>query len=81
MYRGWQVPAVFHIYEDSKHNLWFATRNGVSMRTVNGEAVRLDTLQVGSNQMRNIPAMYLTEGNDGDMWVASNTHGDFSASL
>lgn len=47
------------------------------MRTVNGEAVRLDTLQVGSNQMRNIPAMYLTEGNDGDMWVASNTHGVF----
>lgn len=34
---------VFHIYEDSKHNLWFATRNGVSMRTMDGEAVRLDT--------------------------------------
>ena len=68
---------VFHIYEDSKHNLWFATRNGVSMRTVNGEAVRLDTLQVGNSQMRNVPTMYMTEGNDGDMWVASNTHGVF----
>ena len=61
---------VFHIYEDSKHNLWFATRNGVSMRTMNGEAVRLDTLQVGNSQMRNVPTMYMTEGNDGDMWVA-----------
>ena len=61
---------VFHIYEDSKHNLWFATRNGVSMRTMDGEAVRLDTLQVGNSQMRNVPTMYMTEGNDGDMWVA-----------
>lgn len=68
---------VFHIYEDSKHNLWFATRNGVSMRTMDGEAVRLDTLQVGNSQMRNVPTMYMTEGNDGDMWVASNTHGVF----
>lgn len=44
---------------------------------MNGEAVRLDTLQVGNSQMRNVPTMYMTEGNDGDMWVASNTHGVF----
>lgn len=66
---------VFYIYEDSKHNLWFATRNGISMRTVDGKAMRFDTLQVGSNVMRNIHTMYLTEGNNGDMWAASNTHG------
>lgn len=66
---------VFYIFEDSKHNLWFATRNGVSMRTAGGQAVRLDTLQVGNNLMRNIHTMYLTEGTDGDIWAASNTHG------
>ena len=66
---------VFYIYEDSKHNLWFATRNGVSMRTADGKAVRFDNLQVGSSLMKNVHTMYLTEGSDGDMWVASNTHG------
>lgn len=66
---------VFYIYEDSRHNLWFATRTGVSMRTADGKAVRLDTLQVGNSWMRNIHSVYLTEGSNGDMWVASNTHG------
>jgi len=66
---------VFYIYEDSGHNLWFATRNGVSMRTADGQAVRFDSLQVGNSLMKNIHTMYLTEGGDGDMWIASNTHG------
>lgn len=66
---------VFYIYEDSKHNLWFATRTGVSMRTAEGKAVRLDTLQVGNSWMKNIHSVYLTEGSNGDIWVASNTHG------
>ncbi|NDV57366.1 hybrid sensor histidine kinase/response regulator transcription factor [Bacteroides sp. 519] len=66
---------VFHIYEDSGHNLWFATRNGMSMHKANGETVRFDNLQVGNNLMKNIHTMYLTEGINGDMWAASNTHG------
>lgn len=66
---------VFYIYEDSKHNLWFATRTGVSMRTADGKAMRFDTLRVGNGLMRNTHSVYLTEGSEGDIWVASNTHG------
>lgn len=66
---------VYYVYEDKEHNLWFATRNGVSVRTVEGKAVRFDSLQVGGSSMRSVVALGLTEGNGDDVWVASGTHG------
>ncbi|MDO4163953.1 MAG: two-component regulator propeller domain-containing protein [Bacteroides sp.] len=66
---------VYHVYEDSKHNLWFSTRTGVSMRTFDDKAVRFDTLMIGDTSMRSILTVGATEGNDGDIWVASGTHG------
>lgn len=67
--------SVYNIFEDSRHNLWFATRNGVSMRTVDGKAVRFDSLRIGDTYMKDLLAMQIVEGADGDMWIASNTHG------
>ncbi|MCD8182612.1 MAG: hypothetical protein LUE99_05400 [Bacteroides sp.] len=43
---------VYNIFEDLKHNLWFVTRNGVSMRNADGKAVRFDSLQVGNSLMK-----------------------------
>lgn len=68
-------PCVYHICEDSKQNLWFATKGGVSMRAADGTPMRIDSLKVGNVPLRDIVAMYLTEGADGEMWVASSTHG------
>ena len=69
--------SVYNIFEDSRHNLWFATRSGVSMRTLEGKAVRFDSLRTGNLYMKDILAIQITEGADGDMWFASNTHGIF----
>lgn len=66
---------VYHVCEDSKHNLWFATRYGVSMRTFDGKAVRFDSLRIGDTAMRSILTVWTAEGNDGDIWVASGTRG------
>ncbi len=66
---------IYYIYEDSGKNLWFATRGGVSMRAADGTPVRIDSLKVGNTAVRDMVAMQLTEGPDGAIWVASNTHG------
>ena len=66
---------VYHVYEDSKHNLWFSTRNGVSMRRADGKAVRFDSLMVENDAMRSVVTLGVVEGSDGDIWVASGTHG------
>ena len=66
---------IYDIYEDSKQNLWFATRGGVSMRAADGTPVRIDSLKVGGVAIQDMVAMQLTEGGNGEMWMASNTHG------
>ncbi|WP_300701741.1 two-component regulator propeller domain-containing protein [Bacteroides sp.] len=67
---------VYHIFEDSRRDLWFATRAGISMRLADGTALRFDSLQVVDNViMKDVVAMQIAEGNKGEMWVASNTHG------
>lgn len=68
-------PCIYHICEDSRQNLWFATKGGVSMRAADGTPVRLDSLRVGNVPLQDMVAMYLAEGVDGEMWVASSTHG------
>ena len=66
---------IYSIYEDSKQNMWFATRGGVSMRTADGTPVRIDSLKVGDTMMYDVVAMQIVEGNNGDMWVTSSTNG------
>lgn len=66
---------IYDIYEDSKQNLWFATRGGVSMRAADGTPVRIDSLKVGGVAIQDMVAMQLVEGSNGEMWIASNTHG------
>ncbi|MCD7942182.1 MAG: response regulator, partial [Bacteroides intestinalis] len=66
---------IYDIYEDSKQNLWFATRGGVSMRAADGTPVRIDSLKVGGVAIQDMVAMQLVEGSNGEMWMASNTHG------
>lgn len=66
---------IYHICEDSKQNLWFATKGGVSMRAADGTPVRIDSLKVGNVPLSDMVAMYLAEGSGGEMWMASSTHG------
>ena len=66
---------IYYICEDSKQNLWFATKSGVSMRAADGTPVRFDTLKVGDVAVRDMVVMQLVEGHDSEMWLASNTHG------
>lgn len=66
---------VYHIYEDTHRNLWFATREGISVRMADGTPLKFGSLQAGDIKMEDVVAMQITEGNKGDMWVASNTHG------
>lgn len=74
----WLVGScAYYVYEDSGHNLWFATRNGISMRTAGGEAVRFDSLPVNNVPMKNIVTNCLVEGKHGDIWGASGVYGVF----
>lgn len=66
---------IYYICEDSKQNLWFATRNGVSMRAADGTPVRFDSLKVEGVDVQDMVVMQLAEGCDGEIWLASNTHG------
>ncbi len=66
---------IYYICEDSKQNLWFATKGGVSMRAADGTPVRLDFLRVEDVTVQDMVVMQLAEGRDGEMWLASNTHG------
>ena len=66
---------IYYICEDSKQNLWFATKSGISMRAADGTSVRFDSLKVGDVAVRDMVVMQLVEGRDGEMWLASNTHG------
>lgn len=66
---------IYHICEDSKQNLWFATKGGVSMRTADGTPVRIDSLEVDNIPLSDMVAMHLTEGTGGEMWMASSTYG------
>lgn len=66
---------VYHIFEDTRRNLWFATRAGVSVRMADGTPLKFNALQAGNIKMEDVVAMQIAEGNKGDMWVASNTHG------
>ncbi len=66
---------IYYICEDSKQNLWFATKSGVSMRAADGTPVRFDSLKVGDVAVRDMVVMQLVEGHDSEMWLASNTHG------
>lgn len=66
---------IYNIFEDSRRNIWFATKGGVSVRLADGTALKFDSLQAGNVIMREVVAMQIEEGIKGDMWVASNTHG------
>ena len=66
---------IYYICEDSKQNLWFANRNGVSMRAADGTPVRFDSLKVEGVDVQDMVVMQLAEGCDGEIWLASNTHG------
>ena len=66
---------IYYICEDSKQNLWFATKSGISMRAADGTPVRFDSLKVGDVAVRDMVVMQLVEGHDSEMWLASNTHG------
>lgn len=66
---------IYYIYEDSRHNLWFATRGGTSMRAADGIPVRFDSLSVGGVPVQDMVVMQLAEGHNGDMCMASSTHG------
>lgn len=66
---------IYYICEDSKQNLWFATRSGVSMRAADGTPVRFDSLKVEGVDVQDMVVMQLAEGCDGEIWLASNTHG------
>ena len=67
--------AVYHIYEDSRHNLWFASRGGISMRKADGGAARFDSLQVEGTMLGNVTVVQVAEGADGEMWGATEKHG------
>lgn len=45
------------------------------MRRADGKAVRFDSLMVENDAMRSVVTLGVVEGNDGDIWVASGTHG------
>lgn len=66
---------IYHIYEDSRQYLWFATRGGVSVRLPDDSALRFDSLRSTNIIMKDVVAMQITEGNKDEMWIASNTHG------
>lgn len=66
---------IYYIYEDSKQNLWFATKGGVSMRAADGTPVRFDSLRLGDIAVRDMVVMQLVEGRNDEMWIATNTHG------
>ncbi len=66
---------IYHICEDSRRNLWFATKAGVSMRAADGTPVRIDSLTVGAVPLSGMVAMHLAEGSGDEMWMASSTYG------
>lgn len=66
---------VLHIYEDTKQNLWFSTRCGVSVRMADGTPLLFDSLQVGGVRMKDIVIQQAVEDNKGDMWFASKVNG------
>lgn len=68
---------VYQAFEDSDGNLWFATRNGISMRRADGTAARFDTLSVENIRMRNLVTVCITEDQEGNIWGGSSTHGIF----
>lgn len=80
VYNDWDTPwltnsCVYYIYEDTRRNLWFATRHGVSVRMADGTALRFDSLQAEGVMLKDVVAMQIVEGNKGDMWIASSTNG------
>lgn len=80
LYNDWDTPwltnsCVYDIYEDTRRNLWFATRHGVSVRMADGTALRFDSLRAGEVMLKDVVAMQIVEGNKGDMWLASSTNG------
>lgn len=66
---------VLHIYEDTKQNLWFSTRHGVSVRMADGTPLLFDSLQTGGVRVKDIVVQQAVEDNKGDMWFASKMNG------
>ena len=68
---------VYQVMEDAHGNLWFATRNGVSVRKAAGGAIRFDDLQVGDAPMNKTVTVCMSQDADGRIWCGSSTQGIF----
>lgn len=66
---------VYSIKEDSKGNMWFGTRAGLSLLTAEKETVRFDSLCIGDKMMNAVVVTALTEGKNGEMWAATSNNG------
>lgn len=68
---------IYDVYEDSSDRTWVATRTGISMRTIDGCAVRLDSLEVDNTRLNEIIFLQIQEGEKGEIWAASERNGIF----
>ena len=66
---------VYQVMEDSHGNLWFATRNGVSMLSADGHYQRFDNLQANGTRLSRMVTVCLAEDAGGRIWCGSSTQG------
>lgn len=68
---------IFDIYEDSQHNLWFATARGMARYSSDNDFLRFDSQVISGENlwMSEIEMRQLTESPKQEIWGASNGHG------
>lgn len=68
---------VFAIYEDSKANIWLGSNYGPTMLAPDNHYIRLDSLEFDGRMLRSAIITDIKEGEEGEMWMASNNYGLF----
>lgn len=73
-------PIVNSIFEDSKKNLWFATKKGIAMLSKDGVETSFSDRIVDGIPFYKLLTTQIAEDSKGNIWAASPTHGVYKLS-
>lgn len=78
----WLVNAcIYHLLEDSKGNIWIATRGGINMVAAGGEAYSFTEIYTPERMYDRPAIMTIGEDASGYLWFGTNQYGAFRATV